>query len=499
MGAFGDVWQVLKIYWSLLLGNVLEWYEFAVFGFLEPYFQSNFFAGSAISTWLGFASTFLARPFGGIVLGVLGDLFGRKVSTFLSIFGMLIGTVGQGLVPTSHSGPIAGTIGVVLLVALRILQGICTGGEIAAVSTYITEVGPKRSLARSMVLIGITCNVGFLLAQFASYAALKILGEETMVSWGWRIPFILVLLPGVIAASGRRCIPESRSFLEAQANTAETQAGAPRSALRDAASKMKSLFRFHRPALLVGIMSVAAIAVLQYGALAWCYVLLRKEGASSSSLIAAGVVARGLAIVLAPVAGAIADVQGVAWLQLLGALMLAIAGIPNFLAMQSNAQSNEAVVVFYGVGYGIILAFTGMVYFLYVVELFPVEIRNVGVGMSYNIGFCIFGGFAPLICEASHDVAQWAPGCVLSVAGVITASTVLLSLRLQSRGVLCLAHIRADPYFEASSCKSKVTRDSAKDQSVKKGGEEDAQATEQAKCKKGELTEMTEENFQTVL
>lgn len=137
---------------------------------------------------------------------------------------MLIGTVGQGLVPTSHSGPIAGTIGVVLLVALRILQGICTGGEIAAVSTYITEVGPKRSLARSMVLIGITCNVGFLLAQFASYAALKILGEETMVSWGWRIPFILALLPGVIAASGRRCIPESRSLLEAQANTAETQA-----------------------------------------------------------------------------------------------------------------------------------------------------------------------------------------------------------------------------------------------------------------------------------
>ncbi|CAL1138628.1 unnamed protein product, partial [Cladocopium goreaui] len=250
MGAFGDVWQVMKIYWSLLLGNVLEWYEFAVDGFLAPYFQSNFFAGSAISTWLGFASTFLARPFGGIVLGVLGDLFGRKVSTFLSIFGMLIGTVGQGLVPTSHSGPIAGTIGVVLLVALRILQGICTGGEIAAVSTYITEVGPKRSLARSMVLIGITCNVGFLLAQFASYAALKILGEETMVSWGWRIPFFLALLPGVIAASGRRCIPESRSFLEAQANTAETQAGAPRSALRDAASKIKSLFRFHRPALL---------------------------------------------------------------------------------------------------------------------------------------------------------------------------------------------------------------------------------------------------------
>ena len=160
MGACGDVWDVLKIYWSLLLGNILEWYEFAIFAFLEPYLQSNFFHGSAITTWLGFASTFLARPFGGLVLGILGDLFGRKVSTFLSILGMLIGTVGQGMVPTYQSGQICGTIGVVLLVVFRILQGICTGGEIAAVSTYITEVGAKHSLARCMVLIGITCTMG---------------------------------------------------------------------------------------------------------------------------------------------------------------------------------------------------------------------------------------------------------------------------------------------------------------------------------------------------
>jgi len=165
MGACGDVWDVLKIYWSLLLGNILEWYEFAIFAFLEPYLQSNFFHGSAITTWLGFASTFLARPFGGLVLGILGDLFGRKVSTFLSILGMLIGTVGQGMVPTYQSGQICGTIGVVLLVVFCILQGICTGGEIAAVSTYITEVGAKRSLARCMVLIGITCTMGLVILK----------------------------------------------------------------------------------------------------------------------------------------------------------------------------------------------------------------------------------------------------------------------------------------------------------------------------------------------
>ena len=96
MEGISDVAQVFKVYWALLLGNILEWYEFAIYSFLEPYLEINFFGGSAISTWLGFACTFAARPFGGIVLGLLGDLFGRKVSTFLSICGMIIGTVGQG-------------------------------------------------------------------------------------------------------------------------------------------------------------------------------------------------------------------------------------------------------------------------------------------------------------------------------------------------------------------------------------------------------------------
>lgn len=188
MGACGDVWDVLKIYWSLLLGNILEWYEFAIFAFLEPYLQSNFFHGSAITTWLGFASTFLARPFGGLVLGILGDLFGRKVSTFLSILGMLIGTVGQGMVPTYQSGQICGTIGVVLLVVFRILQGICTGGEIAAVSTYITEVGAKRSLARCMVLIGITCTMGLVILKvwfFPTILPVGVSSEEKIGCAHW--------------------------------------------------------------------------------------------------------------------------------------------------------------------------------------------------------------------------------------------------------------------------------------------------------------------------
>lgn len=163
--AWQELRQMVTLCWPLLLGNVLEWYEFAIFGFVKPFISENFFQGSSQATWLVFATTFAARPFGGLLLGMLGDLCGRKVSTFASIFGMLIGTVGQGLLPSYRSGDVAGATGVALLTGLRILQGLSTGGETCGVSTYIVEVGPKSSLGLSSILISITGNLGFLLAQ----------------------------------------------------------------------------------------------------------------------------------------------------------------------------------------------------------------------------------------------------------------------------------------------------------------------------------------------
>ncbi|CAJ1364483.1 unnamed protein product [Effrenium voratum] len=444
-------------------------YEFAVYSFLEPYFQENFFAGSAISTWLGFACTFVARPFGGIVIGVIGDIFGRKVSTFLSIFGMLIGTVGQGLVPSYASGQVAGTIGLVLLVSLRFLQGICTGGEIAAVSTYITEVGPKSCLARSMALIGITCNVGFLAAQLVSYLALELLGEEMMLEWGWRLPFLIAGIPGLIATLGRRCMPESNEFLEARAAAVVSEPGADaeeevsesngsssdvkEGSKRAAASaKMRSLLGSYWGNILVGIGAVVAVSTLQYGGLVWCNIFLKKRGASPDHLIAAGVTARILSILLSPFTGWLADVKGVAWLHLLGALMLTCTGLPLYLVMLWHPTSLAAVLLAYGVGFGVIFAFTGMIFFLYVVELFPVQVRNAGVGLSYNIGFCAFGGFAPMVFEAAYHGYLWGPGWLLSLAGLVTALTTLVSLRLQKSGRMQLVHERPVPYFSQCGC-----------------------------------------------
>ncbi|CAK8996301.1 unnamed protein product [Durusdinium trenchii] len=450
--SWSGVWDVLLIYWALLLGNVLEWYEFAVFSFLEPYIQRHFFHDSAISTWLTFACTFIMRPVGGLALGLLGDLFGRKVSTFVSIFGMMLGTVGQGMLPTYQNGDVAGSIGVALLVLLRLLQGICTGGEIAAVSTYITEVGSKDSLARSIMLIGITCSMGFLFAQSMSYA-MELIGEEKMRNWGWRLPFIVAVIPGSIATLGRRCMPESSQFLEGRARQAcESEASESSGSTRGACKKMQNLLSMYWPTLLVGMGSAAAVSFLQYGGLVWCSVLLQKKGTNHSILLAAGITARISSMVWAPLVAWLADVQGIAWILFLGSCTMAFLGMPLYMVMVANHNSFAAVVGCYGLGYGLILSFVGVCNMLYLVELFPVEVRNAGVGLSYNFGFCCFGGFAPMIFEAAFQSYAWAPGCFLSLAGLITTTSVVTSLLLQRRGKMQLAHIRPEPYFSPCGC-----------------------------------------------
>mmetsp|Transcript_37849 Transcript_37849/g.102449 ORF Transcript_37849/g.102449 Transcript_37849/m.102449 type:complete len:154 (-) Transcript_37849:1316-1777(-) len=149
MGTACELGHLFCVSWSLFLGNTIEWYEFAVYGYMEDKLQNNFFRGSAIATWLGFAVTFLARPLGGLILGYLGDTFGRRRAVNISIVAMLVGTCGQGMLPTYASGSDAlGDAGLILLFCLRVLQGLSAAGEISTIATYTSQRwAPTRSWA----------------------------------------------------------------------------------------------------------------------------------------------------------------------------------------------------------------------------------------------------------------------------------------------------------------------------------------------------------------
>jgi MFS family permease len=450
--------HLLKLYWPLLVGNLLEWYEFGIYGKLEKQLQDNFFNGSAIATWLGFAVTFAARPLGGFFLGAVGDHFGRRASVNVSIVGMLIGTVGQGLLPTN-------VLGLPFLVALRVLQGLCTGGEIGAISTYVAETGPVRTLGFSVALIGLTCNVGFLLADGVVALVLAVLGKEAMMLWGWRIPFIVSLIPGLLAIWGRRQMSETAAFIEAKGRNEAKHALELRADVEQQqeqqeqnvamanrrTSAILEVFMSYWIALLVGIAAMAAYAFLLYGGFIWIGSYLQKQGLGAEDALLVGMIARIIQIVFTVPVGWLADIYGIGLVTLGASCALMATGFPLFVNLALNPGSFTAAILSVGVGYGALGALTGSVFFAIVVELFPTSVRNIGVGVSYNIGFSIFGGLAPVAASASLGLSPYGPGILLSLAGFITAATILGGLVLQSWGVLCMAHLRPELYVASRS------------------------------------------------
>ena len=259
--------------------------------------ERNFFRGSALATWLGFTATFVARPLGGAFLGMLSDSFGRKVAVVITVIGMLAATVGQGLLPTPRAwgeDTVAGQFGLYMLFILRLVQGLCTGGEIGAVSTYITEVAARRSMGRCVSFISITANLGFMLAREVIWAFRTRIGEDEMLNWGWRWPFLLAFIPGVVSVAGRLfCLKETELF--EQEHEALLDDESPEGLTLERRSERKSTRRHlqefactYPVEVLLGIGGVISFAVFQYGGLVWVNSFLKKHGAPVNYLMMAG-------------------------------------------------------------------------------------------------------------------------------------------------------------------------------------------------------------------
>ncbi|CAE7267317.1 proP [Symbiodinium pilosum] len=430
---------------------------------MEGYMEKNFFRGSALATWLGFTATFAARPLGGMFLGILSDTLGRKVAVVVTVIGMLSATVGQGLLPTPRrwgDDSAMADIGIGLLFSLRLVQGLCTGGEIGAVTTYITEVSAQRSMGLCVAFISMTANAGFMFARLAVWGFQSYLGEHGMLDWGWRYPFILAIVPGLISVWGRLfCLKESELFEEEHSHNLLDESGSELEDIPRRKSTRRQVMEFactHFYAVLIGTGSVVSFAVFQYGGLVWSNSFLKKHGAPPNYLMMAGTCSRLLQMATALPVGWLADMYGTALVIFAGALIQTLAGLPLFMALASDPSSVANLFATYTVAYSHwphqirlqgVVANLQITIYLNCAELFPTAVRNLGVGVSYNIGFGLFGGFAPLVAEASLEWTPCGPGIMLSLAGLVTCMTILASVRCQRAGMLQLAHIRPRPYM----------------------------------------------------
>ena len=365
---------------AAVMGNLLEWYDFAIYGYLATIVAKNFFPQedentALLSTFATFGVGFVVRPLGGILIGRLGDVRGRKTALMLTIFLMAFGTVLIGLIPTYDS---IGLWAPALLVTARLLQGFAAGGEWGGSTSFIVEWAPngRRGLYGSFQQSSLAA--GLLMGSGIAALFSTVLTPQDMEAWGWRIPF---LLGGVLAPGGiymRRSIDETPAFRKARSQTQEVRAASGLSL----AAKAFGFTVLWTSAYYMMLTYVPTFTQQHVG-------LSRTEALWSNTL---GLL---VLVVVIPFAGALSDRVGLKPLLLTCCLAFALLSHTMFQTMVSQG-SLPVVMAMQGVFALMIAAFSGPGPAA-IAEIFPTPMRSTWMSAGYSLAVAIFGGFAPFI------------------------------------------------------------------------------------------------------
>ncbi|MFZ5960003.1 MFS transporter [Pseudomonas knackmussii] len=215
-----------KVIFASSLGTVFEWYDFYLYGSLAAIIAKHFFAGvnettAFIFALLAFAAGFAVRPFGAIVFGRLGDMVGRKYTFLITIVIMGLSTAIVGMLPSYASIGVAAPI---ILISLRLLQGLALGGEYGGAATYVAEHAPQKKRGQFTAWIQTTATLGLFLSLLVIMACRSAMGSEAFEAWGWRIPFLISILLLIISVYIRLQLNESPVFLRIKAEGKDSKA-----------------------------------------------------------------------------------------------------------------------------------------------------------------------------------------------------------------------------------------------------------------------------------
>ena len=405
------------------IGNVLEWYDFAVFGFVAPLMSSHFFPESdkqaaLIKTFGVFAAGYLARPIGGALFGQIGDRFGRKRALQLSVAAMAIPTSLITILPTHAQ---VGLLAPILLVVLRLAQGISVGGEFIGSSTYLVEVAPvgRRASSGSWAMFG--AIFGMLLGSAAATLAHRMMTVEHLNSWGWRLPFLGGLLIGIIGWVMRRGLTETADFVELQ-----------RSGKMEKRPLVQSLKEAPlQVAQVAGIALVLGVGI--YTLFVWMPTYLTtfvKPPVTNALLI--NTLAMALLLVMIPLAGRLGDYIGYKNVLIASTLGIGLTVYPLFCWMDSG--STVAVVIAMSI-FALLMSGLQATLSVAMAELFPPRLRFSGTAIGYNLTLAVFGGTAPLL--ATWLIARTgnltAPAWYLTIAATVSLVSTI-SIRPRPEG-----------------------------------------------------------------
>ncbi|MGE0333936.1 MAG: MFS transporter [Gammaproteobacteria bacterium] len=396
------------------IGNILEWYDFALYGFMASVLSSLFFPSqdrlvSLIATYGVFAVGFIMRPLGSVLFGWLGDTVGRSRTLVLSVAMMAIPTVVLGLLPSYGMVGIAAPIA---LVVVRMVQGLSVGGEFSTSVTYLVETAPteRRGIFGSWANIG--SLGGMLLGSAAAAAATNLLDQPDLVAWGWRLPFLFGGVLGVVALVMRKGLPESPQFLRYE------QARCPNSPLKEA-------FVCNRIEMVQGALFAAAYGAIFYLALVYLPTWVSETaGIPLGTTMQVNTVTLAAVLPVIPLAGWLSD-RHIRRTKLLAAAfaLLGVAGAFLFAWMQVGGL---AALIVGQIALGLILAVPLGVAPALFTELFPEEDRLTGYSIVFNAGLGVVGGLTPML-------ASWlilTTGSALAPVGVLASASALGTVAL---------------------------------------------------------------------
>jgi len=386
------VWFVIG---ASSVGTIIEWYDFYIFGTLATIIAAKFYPSgnelvAFLKTLATFAVGFAVRPFGALFFGRIGDLVGRKYAFMLTLLIMGGSTAVIGMLPGYETIGVAAPI---ILVTLRLLQGLALGGEYGGAAVYVAEHAPDKSRGFYTAFIQTTATLGLFLSLLVILGTRNAMSEASFSAWGWRIPFLLSLVLVAVSYFIRARMQESPLFaaLKAQGKTSR----APISESYGTAERWKVF-------ALVLFGATAGQAVVWYTGQFYALYFLQtvlKVPANTAYLIVAGALAVGTPFFL--VFGALSDRIGRKKIMMVGNLLALLTYYPIYMAMKHFADPLYpfalSALVFIQVLY-VTMVYGPIAAFL--VEAFPAKIRYTSLSLPYHIGNGWFGGFTPLIATA---------------------------------------------------------------------------------------------------
>ena len=371
-------WTLRRVVTAGVIGNVLEWYDFAVYGFFAPILAAKFFPAadprvSLLAAFGAFAVGFLMRPVGAAVFGHIGDRYGRARALLFSVAMMAVPTVLMGLLPTYDTIGIAASV---LIVALRMCQGIAVGGEFTASIVFLAENAPprRRGFFASFSMFGAT--TGTMLGAAIGALLTNALSPEALATWGWRAAFVSGIVVAVVGVIIRRGMFDSPGKAAV-------------------ASPLTVAFREHRWQVLrvlgLNVASAATYYTLFVYAATWVSQTTKIERAVALDVQTVTILTF---LVVLPIAAWLSDRVGRRLMLTVGLTACLLLAYPLLNVMHSGALVTTAAAQ---MAFGALLALQMASIPAAMTEMFPHGVRVSAVSVGYGLAYALFGGTAPAV------------------------------------------------------------------------------------------------------